>query len=128
MKPGGPDRVIIRDLMIGAKLGVYTHERHGTQPVRINIELDVAPHQGPPRDTLPQVVDYEAVVRGVQQMVAAGHINLVETLAERIAAFCLADIRVLSARVRVEKMAAIPEAVSVGVEILRQRKTGGIPA
>lgn len=118
------DRVIIRDLMVGAKLGVYTHERHGTQPVRINIELDVAPQPGAQRDALTQVVDYEAVVRGVQSIVGAGHINLVETLAERIAALCLADPRVLAARVRVEKLAAIPEAASVGIEISRQRAEG----
>jgi 7,8-dihydroneopterin aldolase/epimerase/oxygenase len=113
------DRVLIRDLVLGAKLGVYTHERHGTQPVRINIELDIAPYSGAPRDTLGEVVDYESVVRRVQAIIADGHINLVETLAERIAALCLSDARVLSARVRVEKLAAIPEAASVGVEILR---------
>jgi dihydroneopterin aldolase len=121
MNANANDHVIIRDLVLGAKLGIYTHERHGTQPVRINIELEVAPHQGPPRDAIAQVVDYEAVVRRVQSMVAAGHINLVETLAERIAALCLGDERVLNARVRVEKLAAIPEAASVGVEVFRTR-------
>lgn len=115
------DRVLIRDLVVGAKLGIYTHERHGTQPVRLNIELEVAPHRGPPRDAIAQVVDYEAVVRRVQAIVAAGHINLVETLAERVAALCLEDQRVLNARVRVEKLAAIAEAASVGVEIVRTR-------
>ena len=119
-----PDRVIIRDLTVGAKLGVYTHERHGTQPVRINIELDVAPQPDSQRDALTQVVDYEAVVRGVQSIVGAGHINLVETLAERIASLCLADPRVLAVRVRVEKLAAIPEAASVGIEIARHRDDG----
>jgi dihydroneopterin aldolase len=117
---GGNDRVLIRDLVLGAKLGIYTHERHGTQPVRINIELETEPYAGAPRDTVGEVVDYESVVRRVQAILADGHINLVETLAERIAALCLQDRRVLSARVRVEKLAAIPEAASVGIEILRQ--------
>ena len=44
MIAGTSDRVIIRDLVVGAKLGIYTHERHGTQPVRFNIELEVARH------------------------------------------------------------------------------------
>jgi len=121
MNAKAPDRVIIRDLTVGAKLGVYTHERHGTQPVRINIELDVVPQPGAQRDALVQVVDYESVVRGVQGIVAAGHINLVETLAERIASLCLGDPKVLAARVRVEKLSAIPEAASVGIEIRRER-------
>ena len=117
---GERDRVFVRDLVLGAKLGVYTHERHGSQPVRINVELDLAAAR-PERDELAEAVDYESVVRGVQAILAAGHINLVETLAERIAALCLADARVATARVRVEKLAAIPEAASVGVEILRTR-------
>ena len=116
------DRVIIRDLVVGAKLGIYTHERHGTQPVRFNIELEVTPHHAPLQDVIGQVVNYDTVVRRVQAIVAAGHINLVETLAERVAAMCLEDQRVVTARVRVEKLAAIPEAASVGVEILRGRK------
>ena len=128
MSGAPPDRVVIRDLMVGAKLGVYTHERHGTQPVRINIELEVPPNHDGPGDALTEVVDYEAVVRRVQQLVGAGHINLVETLAERIAGLCLEHPRVLTARVRVEKLAAIPEAASVGVEILRRRSEARKPA
>jgi len=45
-------------------------------------------------------------------------------LAERIAAMCLVDSRVLSARVRVEKLDVFPEASSVGVEIIRHRSVG----
>jgi dihydroneopterin aldolase len=48
-------------------------------------------------------------------------INLVETLADRIAAQCLADRRVLSATVRVEKLDVMPDAGAVGVEIERHR-------
>ena len=49
-----------------------------------------------------------------------GHLNLVETLAEKIAAHCLADKRVKVARVRIEKLKVIAEAQSVGVEIERE--------
>jgi dihydroneopterin aldolase len=55
--------------------------------------------------------------------VSKGHINLAETLAERIAAICFEDIRVLSARVRVEKLHAVPGAESAGVEIERSAPT-----
>jgi dihydroneopterin aldolase len=66
-------------------------------------------------------VSYEVVVRRVEQIVAQGHVHLVETLAERIADACLADERVLAARVRIEKPDIIPNARSVGVEIERIR-------
>ncbi|MCH8183252.1 MAG: dihydroneopterin aldolase, partial [Proteobacteria bacterium] len=70
---------------------------------------------------LENVVDYETIVQGVKTIVAAGHINLVETLAERVAGLCLSDARVEAARVRIEKLNVLPEAASVGVEIERVR-------
>ncbi len=56
------------------------------------------------RDELARVVDYETLAERVRGIVAAGHVRLVETLAERIAEVCLADRRVHLARVRVEKL------------------------
>ena len=73
------------------------------------------------RDDLRRVVDYEAIANAVRAIVAAGHVMLVETLAERIAESCLADPRVHLARVQVEKLDALADAVSVGVEIERRR-------
>jgi dihydroneopterin aldolase len=67
------------------------------------------------------VVDYEGVANAVRALVAAGHVMLVETLAERIAEACLADPRVHLARVRVEKLDVFADAASAGVEIERRR-------
>jgi dihydroneopterin aldolase len=55
----------------------------------------------------------------VREIVSRGHINLVETLAEEVAAMCLQDRRVRSVRVRVEKLDVFPDVTSVGVEIER---------
>ena len=73
------------------------------------------------QDKLHEVVCYEDVVRKVQSICAADHVNLIETLAERIAASCLADERVHAVRVRVEKPHAFEECASVGIEIERLR-------
>jgi dihydroneopterin aldolase len=67
------------------------------------------------------VVDYEAIANKIRALVATGHINLAETLAERIAQACFEDARVKTARVRVEKLHALPGAESAGVEIERER-------
>ena len=77
--------------------------------------------EGPKDDDISHVVSYEIVVKKVEAIIAGGHINLVETLCERIAAACLTDKRVMAARVRVEKPDIIPNARSVGVEIERRR-------
>jgi 7,8-dihydroneopterin aldolase/epimerase/oxygenase len=111
--------VFVRDLECQALIGIYDHEKTGTQRVIVNIDLSVA--EGSGDDDISHVVSYEIVVKKVEAILTAGHINLVETLCERIAESCLKDARVLAARVRVEKPDIIPNARSVGVEIERSR-------
>ncbi|HKV00309.1 MAG TPA: dihydroneopterin aldolase [Vineibacter sp.] len=112
-------RVFVRDLITTARIGVHRREKKAPQRVRINIELLVPEDGRPLNDRLANVVDYEAIVTGVRALTADGHVNLVETLAERVAALCLRDRRVRSARVRVEKLEVFADAAAVGVEIER---------
>jgi 7,8-dihydroneopterin aldolase/epimerase/oxygenase len=112
--------VFVRDLELNANIGVYHREKGQLQPVRINVDLTVEEADGDIGDRLENVVDYGAVVDGIKAILAGGHLNLVETLAERVAAFCLEDTRVRVARVRIEKLKIIAEAQSVGVEIERE--------
>ena len=116
--------VFVRDLELDANIGVYRREKGKLQPVRINVDLTVEETEGEVADKLENVVDYGAVVDGIRSILAAGHLNLVETLAEQVAAHCLADPRVKVARVRIEKLNVIAEASSVGVEIEREADQG----
>ena len=119
----GVRHVFLRDMLLMASIGVYPHEHGGQQRVRLNVDLAVVDEQAsePGEDRLDRVVDYERVANQVRAIVAAGHIKLVETLAERVALACLEDRRVLRARVRVEKLDVFADAVSVGVEVERAR-------
>lgn len=111
--------VFIRDLVLECSIGVHAHEHDRVQRVRINLDLAVRETTAPLADALSNVVCYEHITDGVRAIVSAGHVNLVETLAENIAAMCLEDDRVRSARVRVEKLDVFADAASVGVEIER---------
>jgi len=115
----GIAHVFVRDLIHDATIGVHEHEKAGPQPLRISIDLTVSELSGPTHDELEKVVCYEDVVRKVQRICDEGHVNLIETLAERISASCLADARVQAVRVRVEKPNAFEECASVGIEIER---------
>lgn len=124
----GLRHVFIRNLCLLASIGVHRHEHAARQRIRINIDLGVEDDGARPlsrarigRDDLARVVDYEVVTRNTRALVAAGHVNLVETLAERIAEQCLMDPLVQLARVRVEKLDVFDDVGSVGVEIERRR-------
>jgi dihydroneopterin aldolase len=114
----GETRVLVRNLLLNARIGLHQHERLADQPIRVNLDLTVD-FGGPVDDDYDKVVCYGQLVTGVRGVVGAGHVTLVETLAERVAEMCLADPRVLSARVRIEKLEVFPEAESVGIEIER---------
>ena len=116
----GIRHVFIRNLELGAQIGVYHHEVGKTQPIRINVDLAVEDliDLG---DDLSKVVDYGVIEKKIRGLIAEGHVRLVETLAERIAQACFEDKRVMTARVRIEKLHALSGAESAGVEIERTR-------
>tara|TARA_B110000881_G_C18151439_1_gene306300 strand:- start:85 stop:495 length:411 start_codon:yes stop_codon:yes gene_type:complete len=113
--------VFIRDLTLPALIGVYIHEKENPQPIRINLDLAVKENMTANKDRLADVVSYEEIADGVRKLIASGHVNLVETLAQQIADMCFSHQRVQTVRVRVEKLAVFEDAVSAGVEIERHR-------
>jgi dihydroneopterin aldolase len=114
-------RILVRDLVLKCLIGIHPHELLAPQRVRVNVEMAVYEQAGPLSDDIKNVVSYEDVIEGIKKMLADGHINLVETLAEKIAELCLTDERVNSVRIRVEKLDVYAEAASVGIEIERRR-------
>lgn len=108
-------KIFVHGVRLEAEVGVYPSERGRTQPLIVDVELDVA---WAGADRLADTVNYETVVAAARAVVAEGHIELVEIFAEHLAARCLADPRVTRARIRVEKPEALaPHAAGAGVEI-----------
>jgi dihydroneopterin aldolase len=108
-------KVFVTGLKVQAEIGVYRHEIGRVQPLVVDVELDV-PTAG--ADRLSETLNYETILVAARAIAGAGHIDLVETFAQRLAQACLADDRVSKARVRVEKpLALAPDAVAAGVEI-----------
>jgi dihydroneopterin aldolase len=108
-------KVFVTGLKVQAEIGVYRHEIGRVQPLVVDVELDV-PTAGSHR--LSETLNYETILDAARGIAAQGHIELVETFAERLAHACLSDARVTQARVRVEKpLALAPDAVGAGVEV-----------
>ena len=114
------DTVFVRGLLLDAEIGVLEHEKGRRQPLVVDIVLEV--EVGPPVEgDLASVFDYRMPVEAARALVAEGHVELVETFVERLAAACLRDASVRTATIRAEKPEAIPGAAGAGVEIVRRR-------
>ena len=118
-EPGRLDRLLIKDLTLLARIGIYPQERE-PQRVRINAEVEILGDPRPIGDDIAKVISYEDLIARIKDLIGAGHINLVETLAARIADICLDDPRAVRALIRVEKLDIEPGA-AVGIEIERVR-------
>ena len=112
------DRILVRDFVTPIRIGAYKHERTKTQNVRFNVEVEIVrlPHVA---QDMRDVFSYDVILDGIRMIAAQEHVALIETLAERIAALILAQHRVVSVTVAVEKLDLGPG--TVGVEIVRKR-------
>ncbi len=81
--------VLIRDLVMLCSIGVHAYEHDAKQRIRLNLDLDVTEDTRPIEDDLRNVVCYDEIITAVRRLVDAGHVRLIETLAERIAVLCL---------------------------------------
>ena len=111
--------VFVEGLALQAEIGLYDHERGRTQPLSVDIELRLSPAPASDQKAhgIHGTVNYETLAEKARALAASGHIELVETFAERLAADCLAHPRALGVRVRVRKPEAIAGAQAAGVEL-----------
>ena len=116
--PALMDRVFVRDLVLPVHMGAYAHERRAAQRVRFDVDAMIGRAPQPTHD-MRDVFSYDVISDGIRLLVDSGHVPLVETLAERIAAMLLAYPRVLKVRVQVEKLDV--GSGTLGVEIRRAR-------
>ena len=102
--------VFVRELALEAEIGVHAHEHGRTQP--LVVELSVRRVEG-----LADTLDYETLAALARALAARGHVKLVETFAQDLAAAVRRLPGVRGVRVRVEKPQALEGAVAAGVEV-----------
>jgi FolB domain-containing protein len=113
------DQIFVHDFVVPVRVGAYAHEREKPQNVRFDVDV-TAMRIGRAAVDMRDVFSYDVIMDAIRIIVAQEHVPLVETLAERIAAFLLAYPRVARVKVRVEKLDVGPG--GVGVEIMRERQ------
>ena len=117
------DRIALRGLVVRGHHGVYEHERLDGQDFVVDVVLDVDTSVAAATDDVSDTVDYGTVASTIARVVSGEPVNLLETLAQRIASACLVDVRVMSVEVTVHKpQAPIPLTFGdVAVTIVRSR-------
>ena len=117
----GYDLIFLNDFMIDANIGVYKHEKIKSQPLRINIIAKVKNPKKINDDKLYSVVCYNQISKKIKKIINSGHTILLEKLAEKIFQECFKNKRIQTIKIRLEKLDAIKEAESAGIEVERSR-------
>ena len=117
------DRISLRGLRVRGNHGVFDFERRDGQDFVVDVELELNLARAAATDHVDDTVHYGELAGRLAEVVAGEPVNLIETLADRLAAVCLDDYRVHAATVTVHKpQAPIPhEFADVAVTLRRTR-------
>lgn len=115
------DTIFLQDLRVDTVIGVWEWERKIRQTVSIDLEMGADIRRAAATDDIDSTLNYKKVAKRVQQFVADAEFQLVETMAENIAATLLSEFDLPWIRVRVNKPGAIRGARDVGVQIYRSK-------
>ncbi|SEN42713.1 dihydroneopterin aldolase [Loktanella fryxellensis] len=113
------DRISLRDYVVEVEIGAFQQERGHLQRIRFNVVVEVVPLTGPIDDDVDRILSYDRVTEAIAAELGAQRINLLETLAARVAERILAEPQAQRVFVRIEKLDRGPFAL--GVEIVRTR-------
>jgi FolB domain-containing protein len=116
------DTINIKDLALRTIIGIYPEERREKQDILINITLETDLKKAGETDDIANTVDYKDLKKKIIRFAEESHCNLIESLAENIAAICLLYSGVKRALVTVDKPNALRFARSVSVTVDRQQK------
>ncbi|ABG31558.1 dihydroneopterin aldolase [Roseobacter denitrificans] len=114
------DRISLRDHIVEVEIGAFQAERGVTQRICFNVVVEVQPLTGPIDDDVDRILSYDRVTEAIAGALADERLNLLETLAERVAERILLEPQATRAFVRIEKLDRGPGAL--GVEIVRSAK------
>jgi dihydroneopterin aldolase len=119
------DRLAVTGIECYGHHGVFDFERREGQTFLVDLALGIDTAPAAASDDLQDTVDYGSLVASVKAAVEKDPVDLIETLAQRIAGVCLLDDRVEWARVTVHKPDAPIEATFADVALTITRKREG---
>jgi dihydroneopterin aldolase len=119
------DRISVRNHIVEVEIGAFQTERGTMQRVCFNIVVEVRPLANAVDDDVDKILSYDKVTQAISIALGEERLNLLETLAERIAERILWEPQAVRVFVRIEKLDRGPGAL--GVEIVRAVSEANVP-
>ena len=116
-------KILINDLTLDAFIGIHDFEKKKKQKIAISLALDVNDNISGIEHKIENFVSYEHIVADIKSILKSGHIDLLETLGEKIVDLCFTDERVMTIKLKLEKLEVFKETRSVGIEIFRKKNS-----
>ena len=114
-------KIVINDLTVDTFIGIHDFEKKKKQKIAISLSLDVNDNISVIEHKIENFVSYEHIVADIKSILKMGHIDLLETLGEKIVDLCFKDERVMTIKIKLEKLEVFKETNSVGIEIFRKK-------
>ena len=114
--------VLIKNFIIQEIIGIHQHEKIKKQKIKFNIVIDVDQNVLPDEKDIKSIVDYEKITNNLKNLTKNKKYNFLESLAEDSFKEIFEDKRINSVKIKIEKLEAIKNADSVGVEVFKSRK------
>ncbi len=116
-------RIFFQRLAIDSHIGILDHERGATQPLHVDAEFDLEPHTPITRDDIREVLDYRRLRETIIDECSRTHVDLLETLCDRLTHRLLAEYpEVTALRLRIGKPMAFADCAAVGIEVFVRRE------
>lgn len=120
-KQSGYDLIFLNDMLLNAEIGIYKKEKNISQPLRVSMIAKVKNPKKINDKNINSVVCYNQISKKIKKIVKSEHTMLLEKLAEKIFEECFKNKRIETMKIRLEKLDAIKDADSAGIEVERSR-------
>jgi dihydroneopterin aldolase len=116
------DKVFIKGLRIQTTIGFYQWEKEIKQTLVINLAMGWDTASAAQNDELAKTLDYADISLAIEQFANDNPVDLIETLAERLASFLMSEYHIPWLQLAIDKPGAVYNSETVGVEIERGQK------
>ena len=114
-------KVLIKELVLGLKLGYFDFEKEKPQKVKFSLEANYQDKKPTSDKDLKSIVNYAKLVRLIKKLAKNKHYNFLETLAEDVFDELFRDKRIDKISLKIEKLEIMKDCSSVGVQISKKR-------